>query len=229
MTNTADLLVELLCEELPAKAVSDLANGLRTGLSERLSKAGIAHATANAKTLWTPRRIAVLIPDVAMAQPEQTLERRGPAVAAAVGADGAPSKALIGFAQSCGVAVEALEKLETDKGAWFVHRSTKPGALTADVLPAMVVETIQALPLGKPMRWGSNEFAFLRPVHGLVVLLGETVLPTQIYGISSGRRTRGHRFHHSGEVSIARPSEYIGALLAAKVIVDPQARRERVR
>ena len=124
MTNTADLLVELLCEELPAKAVADLANGLRTGLSERLSKAGIAHAPANAKTLWTPRRIAVLIPDVALAQPEQTLERRGPAVAAAVGADGAPSKALIGFAQSCGVAVEALEKLETDKGAWFVHRST---------------------------------------------------------------------------------------------------------
>ncbi len=229
MTNTADLLVELLCEELPAKAVADLANGLRTGLSERLSKAGIAHATANAKTLWTPRRIAVLIPDVALAQPEQTLERRGPAVAAAVGADGAPSKALIGFAQSCGVAVEALEKLETDKGAWFVHRSTKPGALSAEVLPAMVVEAIQALPLGKPMRWGSNEFAFLRPVHGLIVLLGETVLPTQIYGIASGRRTRGHRFHHAGEVVIARPSEYIGALLAAKVIVDPQARRERVR
>ena len=229
MTNTADLLVELLCEELPAKAVADLANGLRTGLSERLNKAGIAHAAANARTLWTPRRIAVLIPDVAMAQPEQTLERRGPAVAAGIGADGAPSKALIGFAQSCGIAVEALEKLETDKGAWFVFRSTKPGALTADVLPAMVVETLQALPLGKPMRWGSNEFAFLRPVHGLIVLLGETVLPTQVYGIASGRRTRGHRFHHAGEVAIARPSEYIASLLSAKVIVDPQARRERVR
>jgi glycyl-tRNA synthetase beta chain len=229
MTNTADLLVELLCEELPAKAVADLANGLRAGLSERLGKAGIAHNAAGARTLWTPRRIAVLIPDVAMAQPEQTLERRGPAVAAALGADGAPSKALLGFAQSCGVAVEALEKLETDKGSWFVHRSTKPGALTADVLPAMVVESIQALPLGKPMRWGSNEFAFLRPVHGLIVLLGDSVLPTQIFGIASGRRTRGHRFHHAAEVSIARPSEYIATLLAAKVIVDPQARRERVR
>ena len=93
---------------------------------------------------------------VALAQPEQTSERRGPALTAATGPDGAPSRALIGFAASCGVAVEALEKLETDKGAWFVHRSTKPGALTADVLPSMVTESIEALPLGKPMRLGQQ-------------------------------------------------------------------------
>jgi glycyl-tRNA synthetase beta chain len=229
MTTTADLLVELLCEELPAKSVAALANGLRDGLSERLGKAGIAHASGHTQVLWTPRRIAVRIADIALAQPEQTSERRGPALAAATGADGAPSKALIGFAASCGVAVEALEKLETDKGAWFVHRSTKPGALTAEVLPAMIKETIEALPLGKPMRWGNNDFAFLRPVHGLIVLFGEMVLPTQVYGVSSGRRTHGHRFHHPDEIAIARSGDYVDTLLAAKVIVDPQARRERVR
>jgi glycyl-tRNA synthetase beta chain len=229
MTTTADLLVELLCEELPAKAVADLAKGLRAGLSERLSKAGIEHPAEQAQALWTPRRIAVLIPAVALAQPEQTSERRGPALAAATGPDGAPSKALIGFAASCGVPVEALEKLETDKGAWFVHRSTKPGALTADVLPTMVSEAIEALPLGKPMRWGSNDFAFLRPVHGLILLLGEMVLNAQVYGVSSGRRTHGHRFHHADEVSIARPADYASTLAAAHVQVDPQARRERVR
>lgn len=229
MTTTADLLVELLCEELPAKAVADLARGLAAGLSERLSKAGIAFAPDHTEALWTPRRIAVRMAGVALAQPEQTSERRGPALAAATGPDGAPSRALIGFAASCGVAVEALEKLETDKGAWFVHRSTKPGALTADVLPAMVTESIETLPLGKPMRWGSNDFAFLRPVHGLVVLLGETVLPTQVYGVSSGRRTRGHRFHHPDEIVIARPADYVAALQAAHVLIDPQARAERVR
>lgn len=229
MTTTADLLVELLCEELPAKAVADLAQGLRDGLFERLAKAGIAHPAARAEALWTPRRIAVRIPDVALAAPEQTLERRGPALAAGLASDGTPSKALQGFAASCGVTVEALEKLETDKGAWFVHRSTKPGALTAEVLPAMVQAAIVALPLGKPMRWGNNDFAFLRPVHALIVLLGEMVLPTSVYGVNSGRRTRGHRFHHPEEVSIARPSEYVTALQQAHVLADPQARRERVR
>ncbi|GMU42957.1 MAG: glycine--tRNA ligase subunit beta [Xanthomonadales bacterium] len=229
MTTTADLLVELLTEELPAKAVADLATGLRAGLCERLAKAGIAHPAGRARALWTPRRIAVLIPEVALAAPEQTLERRGPALAAGTGPDGAPSKALVGFAASCGVSVDALEKLETDKGAWFVHRSRKPGAQTADVLPGMVEEAIKALPQGKPMRWGDNDFAFLRPVHGLIVLLGDEVLPASVYGVASGKSTRGHRFHHAGEVSVARPADYESALLAARVIADPDARRERVR
>ncbi len=229
MSTGADLLVELLCEELPAKAVAGLANGLRDELSARLTKAGISHPAERAEALWTPRRIAVRIPEVALSQPEQTSERRGPALAAALGPDGAPSKALIGFAASAGVSVEALEKLETDKGAWFVHRTTKPGALTADVLPGLVREAIEALPLGKPMRWGANEFAFLRPVHGLVVLLGEMVLSASVYGVNSGRRTRGHRFHHPAEIVLARPSEYISALEAAQVLVDPLQRRERVR
>ncbi len=229
MTTTADLLVELLCEELPAKAVANLATGLRDALSLRLEKAGIAHARDQAEALWTPRRIAVRISGVALSQPEQTSERRGPALAAAMGADGQPSKALIGFAASAGVAVEALEKLETDKGAWFVHRSVKPGALTADVLPAIVRESIQSLPLGKPMRWGDNEFAFLRPVHGLVILLGDSVLSADVYGVHSGRRTRGHRFHHPDEVVLARPADYVTALEAAHVLVDPVQRRERVR
>ncbi|MFO1493983.1 MAG: glycine--tRNA ligase subunit beta [Lysobacterales bacterium] len=229
MTTTADLLVELLCEELPAKAVADLAHGLKSGLSERLAKAGIAHPADRAQALWTPRRIAVLLPEVALAAPAQTLERRGPALAAGTGPDGAPSKALQGFAASCGVSVEALEKLETDKGAWYVHRTSKPGALTAEVLPAMVQAAIEGLPLGKPMRWGDNDYAFLRPVHALIVLLGAELLPARVYGVDSGRRTRGHRFHHPQEVSITTPAAYLDALLAAHVIVDPQARRERVR
>lgn len=229
MTTTADLLVELLCEELPAKALAELATGLRDGLSDRLQKVGIAHDRGAAKALWTPRRIAALIPGVAVQAPEQLIERRGPALAAGTGPDGAPSKALVGFAQSCGVAVEALEKLETDKGAWFVYRSRKPGALTADVLPGIVRESLESLPQGKPMRWADKDFAFLRPVHGLVVLFGEMVVPTEVYGVKSGRRTRGHRFHHPEELSIARPGDYASALEAAWVLVDPEVRRERVR
>ncbi len=229
MTTTADLLVELLCEELPAKALAELATSLRDGLSDRLQKAGVAHDGDAAQALWTPRRIAALIPGVALQAPEQQIERRGPALAAGTGPDGAPSKALVGFAQSCGVTVDALEKLETDKGAWFVYRTRKPGALTADVLPAIVRESLESLPQGKPMRWADNDFAFLRPVHGLVVLLGEMVVPAEAYGVKSGRRTRGHRFHHPEELSIARPADYLSALEAAWVLVDPAVRRERVR
>lgn len=229
MTTTADLLVELLCEELPAKALAELAKSLRDGLSDRLQKAGVAHDRDAARSLWTPRRIAALIPGVALQAPEQQIERRGPALAAGTGPDGAPSKALVGFAQSCGVTVDALEKLETDKGAWFVYRTRKPGALTADVLPAVVRESLESLPQGKPMRWADMDFAFLRPVHGLVVLLGEMVVPAEAYGVKSGRRTRGHRFHHPEELSIARPGDYTSALEAAWVLVDPAVRRERVR
>ena len=226
MTAHADLLVELLCEELPAKAVGELAAALLANLTSRLTKAGIAHGTARA--LYTPRRIAAHIDAVALQQPEQTLERRGPAIAGSM-VDGAPGKALLGFAQSCGVAVDALQKLETDKGAWWVHRHVKPGALTLDSLPPIIEESLRTLPLGKPMRWANRDDAFLRPVHGLIALFGDVVVPAQVFGVHSGRRTRGHRFHNPEELSIGSPAAYVDALQAAHVIVDPSLRRERVR
>jgi glycyl-tRNA synthetase beta chain len=216
-----------LCEELPAKAVRELADALLANLRARLSKAGVTHGGGEA--LYTPRRIAARIADVALQQPEQTSERRGPAIAGSLLDDGTPGKALSGFAQSCGVGLADLAKLETDKGAWWVFRQIKPGALTLDVLPALIQDSIAALPQGKPMRWADREDAFLRPVHGLVALLGDTVVPAAVFGIASGRRTRGHRFHHAEEISISHPASYREQLLAARVIVDPAARRERVR
>ncbi|MET0936952.1 MAG: glycine--tRNA ligase subunit beta, partial [Luteibacter sp.] len=146
------LIIELGTEELPPRALDDLAGAFARGVVEGLEKRGVAADFASAKAYASPRRLAVHIADVAVAQPEQTVERRGPAVAASLGADGEPSKALVGFAQSCGVDVSALEQLETDKGAWFVFRAVKPGQPTASLLPDIVAESLKALPIPKTMR-----------------------------------------------------------------------------
>src|SRR6201991_2284499 len=223
------LVIELGTEELPPKALDDLAGAFARGVVEGLEKRGVAADYASAKAYASPRRLAVHIADVAVAQPEQSVERRGPAVAAGLGADGAPGKALIGFAQSCGVDVSALEKLETDKGAWFVFRAVKPGQPTAALLPEVVAESLKALPIPKAMRWGNRDDSFVRPVHTLLMLHGADIVEGEILGLTSGRLSSGHRFHYPKPVHVADADSWLDALRHAHVIADPAARRQRVR
>ena len=227
-TNIAPLLIELGTEELPPKALDELAAAFRDGVVAGLTKRGIAHTAHSVRALYSPRRLAVWIEDVALQQPEQKLERRGPAANAAFDAAGTPTKALIGFAHSCGVTVEQLEKIDTDKGAWFVHRAVKPGEATATLLPQIVEEALKALPIPKPMRWSDLDYQFVRPAHWLVILLGADVVPAEILGLKSDRMSRGHRFHHPEPVWIAHANDYIDALRAAKVLVNPAERANRV-
>ena len=228
MNPIAPLLIELGTEELPPKALDELAAAFRDGVVAGLSKRGIAHTAHSVRALHSPRRLAVWIEDVALQQPEQKLERRGPAANAAFDASGTPTKALIGFAHSCGVTVEQLEKIDTDKGAWFVHRAVKPGEATAALLPQIVEEALKALPIPKPMRWSDLDYQFVRPAHWLVVLLGPDVVPAEILGLKSDRMSRGHRFHHPEPVWISHANDYIDALRAAKVLVNPAERANRV-
>jgi len=223
------LIIELGTEELPPKALDDLASAFARGVVEGLEKRGVAGDYAEAKTYASPRRLAVYIPGVAVAQPEQNVERRGPAVNASIGADGEPSKALVGFAQSCGVDVAALEKLETDKGAWFVFRAVKPGQPTAALLQEIVTEALKALPIPKAMRWGNREDSFVRPVHTLLMLHGSDIVDGEVLGLKSGRQSLGHRFHHPHPVHVASADAWLDALRHAHVIADPAERRERVR
>ncbi|MBL0029853.1 MAG: glycine--tRNA ligase subunit beta [Rhodanobacteraceae bacterium] len=227
-TPIAPLLIELGTEELPPKALDELANAFRDGVAAGLSKRGIAHTAHSVRALHSPRRLAVWIEDVALQQPEQKLERRGPAASAAFDASGTPTKALIGFAHSCGVTVEQLEKIDTDKGAWLVHRAVKPGEPTATLLPQIVEEALKALPIPKPMRWSDLDYQFVRPAHWLVILLGTDVVPAEILGLKSDRMSRGHRFHHPEPVWISNANDYIDALRAAKVLVNPAERANRV-
>jgi len=228
MNPIAPLLIELGTEELPPKSLDELSNAFRDGVVAGLSKRGIAFTAHSVRALQSPRRLAVWIEDVALTQPEQTLERRGPALAAGLDASGAPSKALVGFAHSCGVTVEQLEKLETDKGSWFVHRATKPGDKTTALLPAIVEEALKALPIPKPMRWSDTDYQFVRPVHWLVLLLGDQVVDAEIFGVKSDRMSRGHRFHHPEPVWISSANDYVDALRAAKVLVVPIERVNRI-
>jgi glycyl-tRNA synthetase beta chain len=229
MSAAKSLLIELGTEELPPKALDELGAAFLRGICDGLNKRGVVASLEQAKLYATPRRLAVHIPDVAASQPEQSLERRGPAVNAAMDAEGNPGKALLGFAQSCGVSVEQLEKLETDKGAWFVYRTVKPGQSVTALLPEIVDEALKGLPIPKPMRWGDHDYAFVRPVHWLVILFGSDIVDGDVLGLRSGRQSRGHRFMHPQPVHVADADSWPDAMRMAKVLADPAERRQRVR
>jgi glycyl-tRNA synthetase beta chain len=229
MSAAKSLLIELGTEELPPKALDELSSAFLRGICDGLAKRGVDAALDEARAYASPRRLAVHIPGVSAAQPEQAIERRGPALAAALDADGQPSKALRGFAQSCGVDVEQLEKLETDKGAWFVWRTLKPGQPVAALLPEIIDEALKALPIPRPMRWADHDYSFVRPVHWLVILHGAEIIDGEVLGLRSGRKSRGHRFMHPQLVHVADADGWLDAMRAANVLADPVERRERIR
>ncbi len=228
MSEQKSLLVELGTEELPVKALPGLAQAFFDGVITALEKRGIGFERGDAKPLYTPRRLAVLLPAVDVEQPEQKSEVLGPYLNIALDANGAPTKALEGFAAKAGIDWTALERTTDGKGERFVHRAVKPGAKTADLLADIVREALAGMPIPKPMRWGAHEYAFARPVHWLVLLLGKDVVPAQVLGVTSDRMSRGHRFEHDKPVWINDPGDYVMALQGAKVLVDPDARRARI-
>jgi len=222
------LLIELGTEELPPKALDDLAAAFLRGVCDGLAKRGVGADLDRAVLYASPRRLAVHIPQVATHQPPQSIERRGPALAAAHGSDGQPSKALLGFAHSCGVGVDQLEKLETDKGAWFVWRTVKPGQPVSALLSEIINEALGQLPIPKAMRWADHDYSFVRPAHWLVILHGAEVVPGEVLGLTSGRISHGHRFMHPVPVTIADADSWLDTLRAAYVLADPAERRQRI-
>jgi glycyl-tRNA synthetase beta chain len=228
MSEQKSLLVELGTEELPVKALPGLAQAFFDGVIAALEKRGIGFERGDAKPLYTPRRLAVLLSAVDVEQPEQKSEVLGPYLNIALDANGAPTKALEGFAAKAGIDWTALERTTDGKGERFVHRAVKPGAKTAELLADVVREAIAGMPIPKPMRWGAHEYAFARPVHWLVLLLGKDVVPAEVLGVTSDRMSRGHRFEHDKPVWINDPGDYVMALQGAKVLVDADARRARI-
>ncbi|WP_140909713.1 glycine--tRNA ligase subunit beta [Cognatiluteimonas lumbrici] len=222
------LLLEIGTEELPVGALPGLAQALFDGVVDGLVKRGVAIERDDAKPLYSPRRLAVLLPGVAAEQPEQRSEVLGPYVNIALDAEGQPTRALQGFAAKAGVDWTRLERTTDNKGERFVHRAVTPGAATAALLPEVLAEAIAGMPIPKPMRWGTRDSGFARPVHWLVLLHGEDVVEAALFGVRSDRMSRGHRFMHEGPVWIAAPGDYVDALRAAHVLVDPDERRERI-
>jgi glycyl-tRNA synthetase beta chain len=220
-------LIELGTEELPPKALKKLSEAFTQGVCDALKQAGLGYTSV--KSFATPRRLAMLLNDIETRQPDQSVEKRGPAVQAAFDADGNPSKAALGFARSCGVDISELSRRDTGKGEWLYFEQTQPGQTLQQLLPDMVSASLAALPIPKRMRWGDRDDEFVRPAHSLVLMLDDEVIPATILGCTAGNNSIGHRFHAPGALEIDNASHYEATLESqGKVIADFDRRRAMI-
>jgi glycyl-tRNA synthetase beta chain len=226
VTDSADLLIELGCEELPPKSLAVLGQSLFDGFIGELKKAEFQFNVSSSRVFYTPRRLALLISDIAERQPDQVMERKGPALAAAFNSENQATPAASGFARSVGKTVDELETLKTDKGEWLYCRVEKPGQELGALLFPMLEKALAALPIAKPMRWASNDFSFVRPVHWLLVMHGKKVLEGSLFGLPAGNTTRGHRVHSPGTHPLNTAGDYEQVLESACVIADQHKRRD---
>ena len=223
-----DLLLEIGTEELPPKSLAQLASALAGGIHQGLQDKELEHGDVS----WfaTPRRLAVMVRDLTVTQEDKQVVKRGPALAVAYDEAGKPTRAAQGFARSCGVEVADLEHMETGKGSWLSYKYLEQGARTDELVPAIIDRTLAGLPIPKRMRWGGNDIEFARPVHWVVLLFGEDIIPATILGIETGRETRGHRYHHPGVITLSGTGEYLDRLAGeGHVIADFDERKNRIR
>ncbi|NLJ92804.1 MAG: glycine--tRNA ligase subunit beta, partial [Aeromonadales bacterium] len=220
-----NFLVELGTEELPPKALRSLGTAFADNLKQELIKADLPFA--NVHWYAAPRRLAVYVTNLADAQADKQVEKRGPAVQAAFDADGNPTKAALGWARGNGIEVSDAQRLTTDKGEWLLHIADIKGKTSAELLPGIVEYAVTHLPIPKAMRWGDKSIQFIRPVHTLTLLLGEQLLPATILGINSSRTIRGHRFMGEAEFALEHADQYLRLLEdAGKVVADYQRRKD---
>ncbi len=227
--STATLLVELLTEELPPKSLARLAEALRKTLTDDLQQDGFLASGSVSHAYATPRRLAVKISQVLAQSPDKALEIQGPSVKVGLDKNGKPTPALAGFAKKNGMAVADLAQIESSKGILFACRKTVPGNKLQDILAAKVEAALKKLPVAKMMRWGDGDAEFVRPVHGLVMLHGASVVPGTVLGIASGNITRGHRFMGQPELTIPNAEAYETVLAKdGMVIADFTQRRSMI-
>lgn len=224
----ADILFELGCEELPPKALYGLSKALFDGVCSELNEKGFAFAE-DSRWYASPRRLAFVLRDASEQLPDQTIEKRGPSVQAAYDDEGQPKPAAMGFARSVGAEVADLQTIKTDKGEYLAYQVVEKGLVLNDLLPEIIERSIKQLPIPKPMRWGGNEYAFIRPVHWLVLMNGDAVIPMTLFGHTSGQQTRGHRFHHNDWVNIPTALDYSAVLQQAGIMVDHLERELLIR
>ena len=217
------LLIEIGTEELPPRALTTLSDAFRAGIESELKAKKLAFT--DIKAYATPRRLALVITDLQSEQEDYTNERRGPAQQAAM-KDGVPTPALQGFARSCGVEVDQLQLLETDKGAWYLFKEEVKGDTLEALLPAMIEKALKGLPIPKRMRWADHDFEFVRPVRWLVIVYGNKILDAEIFGIKAGNESRGHRFHTNAPIVITDAADYENIMTEQGHIIPDFAKRK---
>ncbi len=221
------LLVELGTEELPPKALKSLGLAFRDGICNGLKQRELDFGEVQ----WfaSPRRLAVKIDEVQLQAPDKALEVLGPPVDRAKDEDGNWTAAAAGFAKKQGVAPQDLQRIDTPKGPRLGLSKTESGVTTSECLNDIIHGSIQELPIPKRMRWGASRVEFVRPVHWVVAMLGSDCDFGEVLGLPTGNKTRGHRFHSEGEITLSRPEDYEAALEAAKVIPSFEKRQQMIR
>ena len=228
MADTRDLLVEIGTEELPPTALPRLIEAFHREVLAGLERQELT--PEQEQVFAAPRRLAVLLRSLPVRQADRIVNRRGPALQAAFDAQGEPTKAALGFARSCGVAVDELGEERTDKGAWLSYQAEQAGQDTVELVPEIIQNALSRLPIPRRMRWGSGNGAFVRPVHWICALFGNAVVPMQLFGIDSDRLSHGHRFHAPEPLRLEQATDYESVLeQQGFVLADFQRRRQRVR
>jgi glycyl-tRNA synthetase beta chain len=223
------LLIELLTEELPPKALEKLSTTFASEVMASLKEQALLGESSVCTPYATPRRLALSITDVLQQQPDRVIERKGPAVAAGLDAEGKPTKALEGFMRSANVTLAQLARAGEGKAECFVARIEQKGKALDEYLQDIVIQALKKLPVPKLMRWGDSEHQFVRPVHGLIILHGKRVVKAEVLGLSSGNVTRGHRFMCSEPVTIAHADDYEATLARdGRVVASFAQRRESI-
>ncbi|MGB8013208.1 MAG: glycine--tRNA ligase subunit beta [Terriglobales bacterium] len=219
-----DFLLEIGCEEIPARMIDAASRELREKVSALLQRERLEPA-GTISQLDTPRRLAVLANGIPASQPDITEQVNGPSAQIAY-KDGQPTPAAHAFAKKVGIDVAKLEKVATPKGEYLAATVTRKGRTAAEILSETLPKEISTLYWPKNMYWRKRGELFVRPVRWLVAMLDERVVPLELFGIPAGKTSRGHRIIFgeagSGPVAIAKPSAYIEALRGAKVLGSPE-------
>ena len=217
---THDFLLELGTEELPPKLLLKLSNSLRDNFEQELNKLNLNFN--NTKAFATPRRLAITISELQSKQQDQVIEKKGPSTQS-------PEMAINGFAKSCGVSVDELEKKELAGKEYFFYSKEEPGQSIKDLLPSIIERSIKDIPITRSMKWGDSDYSFVRPVHWLVVMLDKDVVNANIMGLKSGRESKGLRFQDS-ILKFSHANEYENLMSQkAQILVDFNKRKELIR
>ena len=216
-----DFILELGTEELPPKLLRKLSYSLRDNLVAELENLGLEMGEIDC--FATPRRLAVYINQLQAKQRERFIEKKGPAI-------GSPDKAVEGFAKSCGIDKKNLDKQDVEGKEYYFFKTRKKGERAFDLLPKTVKSAINNIPITRAMQWGDFDYSFVRPVHWLVMMLDEKIVPTKIMGLSSGNKSRGLRFSNDSIIEIPSATKYQATIQKkAKIEVNFDLRKELIR
>lgn len=225
---TATLLLELGCEELPAGPLPGMAKAFASAIESLLSQSDMLADKHHCQVLFTPRRIAVQITAVSGKQADQSIQKRGPAVNVAFDAEGNPTPAAQGFARSVKARIEDLQRLKTDEGEWLLYTIQQAGQDLSDILQQQLPDIINKIPMPKTMRWGAGNQRFLRPVHWLLAIHGDSVLPLSVLGLQATNISYGHRIHSREPITVKHADDYQSLLKKGYVIADFDVRKQQI-